>query len=98
VLVRNLVNGFVVENDSAEGIARAMQQLGADEAAWQTMCEASGRRAQLGDVAVFAEAVAAIAGFEAEAENPLMSQYRIALDEFRGPAAQDIHARRWRPN
>jgi L-malate glycosyltransferase len=97
VLVRNLVNGFVTESDSVEGIARALQQIGSGEADWQAMCEASRRRAPLGDVAIFAEAVAGIAGFAA-AESPLMAEYRRALDEFSGPAVPDIHARRWRPN
>lgn len=97
VLVRNLINGFIVENDSAEGIARAMQQIGADEAAWQSMCEASRKRAPLGDVAIFAEAIAGIAGFASESQNPTMIDYRRALDEFQGPAVPDMHARRWHP-
>jgi L-malate glycosyltransferase len=57
VLVRNLVNGFVLENGSVEGIARAMHQLGGDEAAWQQMCEASRAIAPLGDAEVFCDAL-----------------------------------------
>jgi L-malate glycosyltransferase len=86
LLIRNLVNGYVIENQSVEGLARAMQQIGADEAAWLGMSEASRQRAALGDVAIFAEAVAGVAGFAAQAEAAIMADYRRALDEFRGTA------------
>ncbi|HEX4847216.1 MAG TPA: glycosyltransferase [Novosphingobium sp.] len=57
ILVRNLINGFVLELGSVEGIARAMQRMGADEAAWAAMSSASGERAAMGDARVFAQAL-----------------------------------------
>ena len=55
-LVRNLVNGYVVENGSIEGLARAMKALAEDEEGWRTMIEASHRRAWMGDVERLADA------------------------------------------
>jgi glycosyltransferase involved in cell wall biosynthesis len=62
VLVRNLVNGFVLENGAVEGIAKAMQQLGRDPEAWQRMHAAALAQAPLGDVAVFCDAVERLLG------------------------------------
>lgn len=62
VLVRNLVNGFVLENGSVEGLAKAMQQLGSDPAEWQRMHTASLARAPLGDVAVFCDTIEELLG------------------------------------
>jgi L-malate glycosyltransferase len=56
-LVRNLVNGYVVETNSVEGFARAMLALADDEVAWRRMVAASAERALLGDTSVFAGAV-----------------------------------------
>lgn len=57
ILVRNLINGFVIEPGSVEGIARAMLRMGADQAAWTAMRQASSERAGLGDAWVFAQAL-----------------------------------------
>ncbi len=57
VLVRNGVNGFVVEPHSVEGIARAMLALAADEGEWRRHSAATAARAGFGDVERFADAI-----------------------------------------
>lgn len=56
-LVRNLVNGFVVESGSAEAIGRAMYEMAADAGQWQDMAKASRARAWLGDAERLADAI-----------------------------------------
>ncbi len=56
LLVRNMVNGFVIENSSPEGLAQAMHALAEDEALWTRMVEASHQRAWLGDTGRLADA------------------------------------------
>ena len=55
--MRNLINGYILELGSIEGIARAMQRMGADQAAWAAMSTASSARAAMGDAPVFALAL-----------------------------------------
>ncbi len=62
MLVRNGVNGFVVEPDNPAGLAYFMGLLDRDEALWRRMALASEPFAALGDAAHFARAVAALAG------------------------------------
>lgn len=57
VLVRNLVNGFVIEPQSAESLAEAMRLLASDEARWRRMSAASNERAWLGDADRLADAI-----------------------------------------
>ncbi|HEX4847217.1 MAG TPA: glycosyltransferase, partial [Novosphingobium sp.] len=57
ILARNLVNGFVLENASIEGIARAMQDISNDEDQWHRMSAASAELASHGDCALFADAI-----------------------------------------
>lgn len=57
LLVRNLVNGFVVESNSPESLARAMTQLGAEQAAWAAMVAKSHERAWMGDADRLADAL-----------------------------------------
>ncbi|MFC3175193.1 glycosyltransferase [Novosphingobium bradum] len=57
LLVRNLVNGFVVDSHSPEAIAEAMRQMSADEAAWRAMARASRERAWMGDAERLADAL-----------------------------------------
>lgn len=57
VLVRNLVNGFVVEPGQPESLARAMLDLAGDEAGWRAKVAASHQRAWLGDSERLADAV-----------------------------------------
>jgi glycosyltransferase involved in cell wall biosynthesis len=55
-LVRNLVNGFVVEHGSVAGLAQAMAAM-ADEAEWRRLVAGSRDRAWLGDTERLADAV-----------------------------------------
>lgn len=57
LLVRNLLNGVVVETDSTAGVAAAMAHVAADEARWQHLSQASQDRAWYGDADRFADAV-----------------------------------------
>lgn len=57
LLVRNLLNGVVVEADSTHSITAAMLHIAADEARWQQFSQASCERAQFGDSERFADAV-----------------------------------------
>lgn len=57
VLVRTMVNGFVVEPGQPESLAKAMLATAADEKRWQEMVAASLDRAWLGDTDRLADAV-----------------------------------------
>lgn len=81
ILVRNLINGFVVETGSVEGIARAMLRMGADQAAWTAMSQASSLRADLGDAWVFAQGLDALGTIKAGAQVP-ESPHGAAMAEF----------------
>ena len=59
-LVRNLVNGYVVEPQSVEGFAQAMLAMGADEARWRAMVAESRKLAPLAHTDRFGEAVEAM--------------------------------------
>lgn len=85
VLVRNLENGFVIENGSEDGLVRALGELGADEGQWRQMCAASQRRAELGDVAVFVAAMEAIVTARPGPPDPLLQRYGDAAYEWSGP-------------
>lgn len=56
-LVRNLVNGYVVEASSIEAITRAMCAMAEDEARWRGMVEETRKRATFADVGRLADAV-----------------------------------------
>lgn len=60
LLVRNLVNGHVIELGSPEGLAAAMSALAGDESGWRAMVEASHARAWLGDTERLADAAEAL--------------------------------------
>lgn len=57
VLVRNLVNGYIVEPGQPESLSQAMLAMGADKARWEAMVAASHQRAWLGDAERLADAV-----------------------------------------
>lgn len=57
VLVRNLINGFVIESGSPDGMAQAMLALASDRSLWTRMAHASRDRAWLGDAERLADAV-----------------------------------------
>lgn len=56
-LIRNLVNGFVVEPESIKGIAAAMHGISADRREWERMVAQSHSRAWMADSERFADAV-----------------------------------------
>lgn len=60
LLVRNLVNGYVIELNAPQGLAAAMLALSGDEAAWRGMVAASHARAWLGDTERLADAAQAL--------------------------------------
>lgn len=88
VLVRNLINGYVIENGSCEALARAMFALGQDEAGWIRMSDASLERAPLGDCACFADAVELFLDPAAEPAASRVTAHLAALQEFRGTARE----------
>ena len=57
LLVRNLVNGFVVESNCPDGLAQAMLQLAGNETVWRNMVHASHERAWMGDTDRLADAI-----------------------------------------
>ncbi len=87
-LVRNLVNGYVVENGSSESLVQAMLALGGDEAGWQAMAQASLERAWLGDVACFADAMELLLDPAAQPACRRMAAYSAVLDECSGVPSQ----------
>ena len=78
-LVRNLINGFVVEPGSAKGLAAALRALASDTALWQRMVTASNARAWLGDTERLADAVEAICGLASDAARQRIDTF---LDEL----------------
>lgn len=66
VLVRNLVNGFVIEHGNVEGMALAMAALAGDEGLWRRMTAASLERAWLGDAERLADACEVLLSPEAK--------------------------------
>ena len=60
LLVRNLRNGYVIEQGSPQGLAQAMANLAGDEALWRSMVAASHARAWLGDTERLADAAEAL--------------------------------------
>jgi glycosyltransferase involved in cell wall biosynthesis len=86
ILVRNLVNGFVVENGSSEGMAAAMYWLGSDEARWAAMSQAAREMAPLGDCTAFADSIEVLLGFRPLAECAGAQAQLEAMARFRGHA------------
>jgi hypothetical protein len=60
--VRTGINGFVVEPDNVEGIARFMTMLSDDEALWTRYSSAALRDSSAGDVAGFVRSVQVLLG------------------------------------
>ncbi|HEY4135426.1 MAG TPA: glycosyltransferase [Alphaproteobacteria bacterium] len=63
-LVRQNVNGYVIEPDNVDGLARIMADVARDEAEWRRLCDASSAFAERGDVVRFAQGVAQLIGAE----------------------------------
>jgi glycosyltransferase involved in cell wall biosynthesis len=66
VLSRNMLNGFVVEPDSAEGMARGLLALSSNKQDWERMVAESKARAWMADSERFADAVELFLWPEAE--------------------------------
>ena len=60
LLVRNLLNGYVIEHGSPQGLAQAMASLADDETLWRAMVESSHARSWLGDTERLADAAEAL--------------------------------------
>jgi glycosyltransferase involved in cell wall biosynthesis len=69
LLVRNLINGFVIESDSINGFAEAMLQISESQATWDRMVIQSTRVRRNGDVSRFAEAVDSLFSGDLELTN-----------------------------
>jgi glycosyltransferase involved in cell wall biosynthesis len=78
-LVRNLVNGFVVESGSVECLAQALRLLGGDEAQWRRMVAASAERAWLGDTERLADAVELVCGPGSDETRQRLTRFEAAL-------------------
>jgi glycosyltransferase involved in cell wall biosynthesis len=59
-LVRQSVNGYIVEPDNPDGLARIMADIAGDEAEWRRLCGAANAFAERGDVIHFARGVAGL--------------------------------------
>ena len=90
LLVRNLVNGAVVEHGCADSIARALAMISRDEESWHAMCRASADRAWMGDVIVFADAAEALV---IRASPEASRRLAIIADELAAANARDMSAR-----
>jgi glycosyltransferase involved in cell wall biosynthesis len=77
-LVRNLVNGYVVENGSISGIARAMAAM-ADEAQWRRLVAGSRDLAWLGDTERLADAVELLFDPTASAAAANIARFKAAI-------------------
>lgn len=79
-LIRNLVNGFVVEPDSVEGMARAMASIAAGRDQWESMVKESHRLAWMGDAGRFADAVEVLLYPDAEPARGRVAEFRRQMD------------------
>ncbi len=77
-LVRNLVNGYVIEHGSTAGIARAMAAL-ADEANWRRLVAGSRDLAWLGDTERLADAVELLFDPAASAAAARIAEFTAAI-------------------
>ncbi|MGE3689830.1 MAG: glycosyltransferase [Novosphingobium sp.] len=80
-LVREGVNGYIVEGGSSEGIARAMAALAGDKAQWRAMGRASLARAWMGDTERLADAVELLLDPDAEPAQGRMREFIEALGD-----------------
>lgn len=86
-LVRNLVNGCVIEPGSPESLAAAMAWIGEDEARWRRLSVASDARASLGDTERLADSVELLLDPRVEPAASRLAEFRAALD-WPDPAAR----------
>ncbi len=83
VLVRNLVNGFIIEQGSIDGMVQAMMALSHDEQLWRSMVAASHEKAWLGDAERFADAVQLTLDPQAEPAGTMLKALRKAIGDDR---------------
>jgi glycosyltransferase involved in cell wall biosynthesis len=81
-LVRNLLNGYVLEPGSVQGLALAMTALAGAEALWQRMSAASHERAWLGDAERFADAVELVLDLAAGEAAERVAAFETTLAEI----------------
>jgi len=81
LLVRNLVNGFVVEPRSHAGMAHAMAMLASDEALWTAMSAASHECSWMGDTERFADAIDRLLDYSAPEAPPMASNSLQVLEQ-----------------
>lgn len=79
-LVRNLVNGFVVESSSPASIGHAMLLLATDRATWERMVTASHARGWLGDADRIADAIEILLYPEDPAATARIGQFMSELE------------------
>lgn len=84
VLVRNLESGIVIEGGSQHSLAKALAFVGSDEDRWTGMSKAAERRADLGDVKWFADAVELHLDPAAEPAATRNRHYRDAMRSWWG--------------
>jgi len=80
VLVRNLLNGFIVESGSPEGVAHAMLSLATDPELWVRMSRASAERAWLGDTARLADAIELLLFPDAEEASVRLAAFAAEME------------------
>jgi glycosyltransferase involved in cell wall biosynthesis len=80
-LVRNLINGYVVEPGSIAGIAQALGELSASQEGWLRMSEASRARAWLGDADRLADAVEILLDADAKEAGERLALFNSHLME-----------------
>ena len=78
-LVRDFENGFVCRSDTAEGFARAMLELAADEDRWRAMCARSLEFNWMGHTDRFADAVETMIDGPASASRASVTRFERAL-------------------
>lgn len=80
VLVRNLLNGLVVEPDSIAGMTAAMSYLSADETRWNNMSRAAADRTWFSDTDRFADAIQHLFAADSQPARTNLDRYRRELD------------------
>lgn len=79
LLVRNLLNGVVVEADSTQSIAAAMVHIGSDQARWQQLSDGSSTLTWFSDTERFADAVQQLLAPDQEPAKSNIARYRTDL-------------------
>ncbi|HEV2548575.1 MAG TPA: glycosyltransferase [Stellaceae bacterium] len=78
LLVRTAMNGYVVESDNPDGLARFMQLLAEDEVEWRRLAEGSQKLAPLADTRQFGIGVRHLMGLDAADTSAIRAPTEIA--------------------